>query len=292
MKSSFEDHMRIVDGTHTKTASASKVTPSLLDKLAAEMAGSVDSTAHTAVQADATVASAAPTVVAATEAIVVPQTDIAGGNEAEKAKGMMPAPSKPAAIIISDGDTKVTDSQNFGREPAAVAEAAGAEKTSSDKEAEEIGRTMARSYVQEMRKIAVDEQYSQAVGILKEAGLLDGYKLDESLEKKASEETSGLDKIAAKLPLSKEDMVKAASEYVELAKQAEEADAYGRQEARNYFNTLVKQAEEETAEEEAEEKKKGKDNKEEEEEETEKKASDTALAKAVAVLVKAGVIQG
>jgi hypothetical protein len=297
-KSSFEDHMRIVEGSHTKTASASKVTPSLLDKLAAEMAGAVEAPAKAAVAADATVAEAAPAVVAATEAITVPQTTIAGGNEAEKVQGMQPAPSKPAAVIIGDGDKKVTDSQNFSKEPAAVAEAAkdtgGSEKTSSDKEAEEIGRTMARSYVDEMRKIAVDEQYSKSVEILKEAGLLDGYKLDESLEKKASEETTGLDKIANKQPLTKEDMVKAANEYVELSKQAEEADAFGRQQAHVYFDNLVKQAQEEemkeSEEEEketaAQEKKEGK-----EKEEKEKKASDSALEKAVSVLVKAGVIK-
>jgi hypothetical protein len=297
-KSSFEDHMRIVEGSHTKTASASKVTPSLLDKLAAEMAGAVEAPATAAVAADATVAEAAPAVVAATEAIAVPQTTIAGGNEAEKVQGMQPAPSKPAAVIIGDGDKKVTDSQNFSKEPAAVAEAAkdsgGSEKTSSDKEAEEIGRTMARSYVDEMRKIAVDEQYSKAVEILKEAGLLDGYKLDETLEKKASEETSALDKIANQKPLTKEDMVKAANEYTELSKQAEEADAYGRQQAHIYFDNLVKQAQDEETEEEKGEsaEKEKKEGKEKEKKEEEKTSSDKALEKAVSVLVKAGVIKG
>jgi hypothetical protein len=295
-KSSFEDHMRIVEGSHTKTASAKTVTPSLLDKLAAEMAGgAVDSTAKAAVPDQSTVAEAAPAVVAATEAIAVPQTTIAGGNEAEKEKGMMPAPSKPAVFVIGDGDKKVTDAQNFSKEPAAVAEAAkntgGSEKTSSDKEAEEIGRTMAHSYVTEMRKIAVDEQYDTAVGILKEAGLLDNYKVDESLEKKASDEPSALDKIANKQPLTREDMVKAANEYVELSKQAEEADAFGRQKAHEYFDSLVKQAAEEmeSEEEKDEEEKKGK--KKAEKEEGEKTASDESIEKAVAVLVKAGIVQ-
>jgi hypothetical protein len=295
-KTNFEDHMRIVEGSHTKTASVSKVTPSLLDKLAAEMAGAVDAPAKTAVEADATVAEAAPAVVSATEAIVVPQTTIAGGNEAEKEKGMQSAPSKPAAVIISDGDKKVTDSANFSKEPAAVAAAAkdsgGSEKTSSDKEAEEIGRTMARSYVAEMRKIAVDEQYVEAVEILKEAGLLDNYKLDETLTKTAEQETTGLDKIAAAQPLTKEDIVKAATEYVELAKQAEDADAYGRQKAHEYFDSLVKKAAEESVEKEMEEKNKGKDNKKEEKEEKEKTASDASITKAVDILVKAGVIKG
>jgi hypothetical protein len=306
-KSSFEDHMRIVEGSHTKTASASKVTPSLLDKLAAEMAGggekgAVDAPAKTAVQADATVAEAAPAVVAATEAIAVPQTNIAGGNEAEKEKGMTSPASKPAAVVIGDGDKKVTDAQNFSKEPEAVAEAAkgtgGSEKTSSDKEAEEIGRTMAKSYVTEMRKIAVDEQYSESVRILKEAGLLDNYKIDEVIEKTASvDETPGLTKIANQQPLTKEDMVKAATEYVELSKLAEEADAFGRQQARDYFAKLVKQAQEEEEEEEEEEDEKKKKEKPVEKEKkasddtTVKVASDKAIEKAVDVLVKAGVIK-
>jgi hypothetical protein len=294
-KSSFEDHMKIVEGSHTKTASASKVTPSLLDKLAAEMQASetpekkvVDAPAKTAVPAETTVAEAAAAVVAATDAIAVPQTNIAGGNQAEKEKGMQPAASKPSELIISDGDKTVMVAQGLNKEPAAVAEAA--EKTASLKEADEIGRTMARSFHNESVKIASGNQFVEAYEILKTAGLLENYKPIEGLEKKASEEKSALEKIANVEPLTKNDMIKAASEYIELEKQAAEADAYGREEAHKYFAGLVKQAEEEEEEEKKEKKEEKKEAKEEKKEE-EKMASDSAVTKAIDMLVKAGVIK-
>lgn len=54
-----------------------------------------------------------------------------------------------------------------------------------------------------------------------------------------------LEKIAARQPLSKEDIIAAANEYVELEKQAAAADAFGRDLAHKYVGVLEKQASEE-----------------------------------------------
>lgn len=300
-KSHFEDHLNRITGMD-KSASASKVTPSLLDKLAEELAGgsagAVDATSKAAVSADADPSAAAAAVVAATDAIVVKQTTIAGGDQTEKEKGETSPAAKGTNLDISAGDGKVTHAIDLNKEPAAVAKAAegagnapAGEKTASDKEAEQIGRTMARSYVDEMKKIATDNAYPEALEILKTAGLLEGYDIKDSIEKTAGETETALDKIAALKPLQREDIVAAAQEYVELQKQASDADAYGREEARKYFAGLVKQAEEESK---AEMKKEEKDEEKKEdkkEKETEKKASDEAVAKAVQFLVAKGVIK-
>lgn len=57
-----------------------------------------------------------------------------------------------------------------------------------------------------------------------------------------------LEKIAARQPLSKEDIIAAANEYVELEKQAADADAFGRELAHKYVVELEKKASEEKVE--------------------------------------------
>lgn len=57
-----------------------------------------------------------------------------------------------------------------------------------------------------------------------------------------------LEKIAALQPLSKEDIIVAANEYIELEKQAADADAFGRELAHKYVAELEKQASEERPE--------------------------------------------
>lgn len=95
-----------------------------------------------------------------------------------------------------------------------------------------------------------------------------------------------LEKIASRQALTKEDIITAANELVDLEKQAADADAYGRQLAHEYVEDLVKQAEseEEEKEEEAEEKE------EEKEKKMEKKSSDSELASAIDVLRKLGIV--
>jgi hypothetical protein len=98
-----------------------------------------------------------------------------------------------------------------------------------------------------------------------------------------------LEKLAAKQPLSKEDMILAAQEYAELEKQAADADAYGRDLAHKYVEELVKKAAEEAKEkEETEEEKKAREAKEKE---AEKTASDKELASAIQTLKDLGLLK-
>jgi len=99
-----------------------------------------------------------------------------------------------------------------------------------------------------------------------------------------------LEKIAQKQPLTKEDIISAATELVELEKQAAEADAYGRQLAHEYVEELVKQAEEEAEIEEIEEKKK-EEEEEEEKKEEEKTSSDKELLSAIETLRQLGIVK-
>ena len=95
-----------------------------------------------------------------------------------------------------------------------------------------------------------------------------------------------LEKIASKVSLTKEDIVLAANELVELEKQAADADAYGRDLAHKYVEELVKQAEEEENEETEEEKKE----REAKEKMVEKTSSDKELLSAVETLRKLGIV--
>jgi len=298
--SHFEDHLNVVTGTE-KTAGA-KNSLDLLDKLANELGfnkkAQEDTGAVTApaaptaegevIPAASSVAGAAPAVVAATEAVATPQTTIAGGNPAEAAAGEMPAQTKPnEGLAISAGDGKITDANQLHKTPESIAAAAvegggneggastpnpltassvpdnslGAEKTA---EAVKIGRLIATSFQQTLEKQSQDSQYSEALGILKAAGILDNYKInDPGINKTASLiETEGcLEKIASNKPLSRNDIVGAAIEYVEFEKQASdveeqarvdaqefikeaaEADTLGRQAAHEYAAGLIEQEE-------------------------------------------------
>lgn len=256
-KTHFEDHMKIVENGQEKTASASKVDGGLLQKLAAEIEKGAEAPSAEGQQAPAesSVTEANAAVVAQTDGVAVPQEVAAGADPAEKPAGEQPAATKAnEGVVISASDGKATDANQLGKVPAAVATAATSaegekqaaaaspkveekiEKTAEQKEAEEIGRTMARSYVAELQKIAHEEQYAEAVGILKEANLLVDYNIEaKPMVKEASEkkegERSGLEKIAETEALSKDDMIEAAVQYIEMAKQAEEADAAGREAA-------------------------------------------------------------
>jgi ribosomal protein L12E/L44/L45/RPP1/RPP2 len=103
-----------------------------------------------------------------------------------------------------------------------------------------------------------------------------------------------LEKIASKQSLTKEDIVSAANELIELEKQAADADAYGRELAHKYVEELVKQANEESVA--AEAKKEGEtvaeEKKEEEKkEEAEKTSSDKELLSAIATLRQLGIVK-
>lgn len=99
-----------------------------------------------------------------------------------------------------------------------------------------------------------------------------------------------LEKIANHESLSKDDIIAAANELVELEKQAADADAYGRELAHQYVAELVKQAEEDEKASEVKEEEEKKKKEMEKKEGEEKKSSDAALEKAIETLRKSGII--
>jgi hypothetical protein len=282
--SRFEDHINIVESSHQKTAGLQISNNDLLKKLSRELGLSkvAEGTGITAPGAPtaegevspaaSSVAGAAPTVAAATEAVAMPQVAIAGGNPAEMAAGEVPAAIKPnEGLAISDGTGLVTDANNWSRTPEAVAAAAlgaggdegagavvapekagqtldnaiGAEKAT---EAEKIGQLIARSFQRELEKQAQNNDYVQALEILKEAQLLDGYQIkDTGMSKTAGLASDGyLEKIASGKALTKTDIIGAAVELIELEKQAAAAEEQGRQDARElvqFVSGIEKQAE-------------------------------------------------
>lgn len=265
-KTSFEDHLNIVESGQDKTASAPKVEGTLLDKIARELGigeetlpetggekvapgGAGAGSSVTGVKAPAaegevqpaasSVAGAAPAVVAATEGVATPQTEIAGGNAAEAEAGEQPAATKPnEGLAISAGDGVVTDANHLHKTDAAVAAAASDtggemdEKTAA--EATAIGTKIAKTFQAHLEKTAQDQEYTEALSILKEAGLLEGYNIkDEGLTKEAGVPVDYLEKIANKVQLSREDIIGAAYQAIELQKEAEDAEVQGREDAQN-----------------------------------------------------------
>ena len=258
-KSSFEDHLNIVH--NTKLASDnSKTDSSLLDKLAAEL-GLVGPAAPAAegevTPAASSVAGASPAVVAATESVATPQTALVGGNPEEAAAGEMAAPIKPnEGVAISAGDGLVTDANNLGRTPEAVAAAArdaggdegGQPAESYDgmdaktaAESTKIGQLIAKTFKETLEKDAADAEYTEALNYLTERGVLDAYDIkDAGMNKQASELPTGcLEKIANVQPLSREDIVSAAIEASEFEKSAAEAEEIGRQDAHEYVASIL-----------------------------------------------------
>lgn len=279
--SSFEDHINIVESAHSKTAGEKidgKDGDSLLSKIAKELdiGGEQEKKAEGGITAPgaptaegevspaaSSVAGAAAPVAGATDAVTVPQTAIAGGNEQEAQAGEVPAPTKPnEGLAISAGDGKVTDANNLHKTPEAVAAAAedgggdegsaatpspekdgavpdqsiGAEKTA---EAEKIGQLIARSFQETLEKQAEENEYAEAIEILKEAELLEGYEIkQEPMTKESSYEEGGLEKLSNKQPVSRQEMIGAAVELIEMQKEAAVAEESGREDARNLVNLV------------------------------------------------------
>lgn len=281
-KSSFDDHLSIIESGHSKTAGdrTQKAGSSLLQKLAEELglgdaaqtaaaaapAGDVAGAAGAAAPSaegerfpsEATVQQANAEVVAAIDAVITPQMVLAGGSPEEQAAGMVAAASQPVAAQPAIGavDGNVTDSNSLNKDPMAAAAAAiggGGEEgvaPSVVAEAEKIGRLMARSFQATLEKQAADQEYAEAINLLKEAGLLEGYNiLDTSLTKTASVADGYLEKIASKEKLTRGDIIGAAYELIDLQKHAELAEEQGRQEARDLVNFLTKVAEGDTEDE-------------------------------------------
>ena len=273
--SSFEDHLNIVESGQDKTASLGR-RGSILDRLAGELGFEKEAeggiTAPGAPTAEGEVSPAASSVaganaavVAATEAVATPQTTIAGGNPAEAAAGEIPAQTKPnEGLAISAGDGMITDANQLNRTPESVAAAAqygggdegsasnpnpltassvpdqslGAEKTA---EARKIGQMIAHSFQSHLEKQASDQEYTESLSILNDAGMLEGYNIkDPGMSKQASFLPENcLEKLANMQPLSREEIVGAAVELIELEKDASEAAELGREDAHEAVEEYV-----------------------------------------------------
>lgn len=173
--------------------------------------------------ADGSVAQAPQAALAATDGLINPQVQASGGDVNAMAAGSAPGVGTVSPVRVSDATGAVEDDMAIVNSVTNGAPAT-AEKTASLLSACASGRAMARAYADELQKVAFVNQYTDAVGILKSAGLLDGYNLvDESMDKTASAPSfSCLEKLASGADLSYADIVGAASEYV-MYKQAEAA---------------------------------------------------------------------
>lgn len=178
-KHGFDHYLNIAEESHTKTASAGKVSMLSLNKLAAELSGSAAAEALAGAKpAEATVAGANPGVVADTEAATAAALLLAGQNAEVVARGEMPAAAKPTQLIVSDAAGMVTDAQHLNKTPEAVAEAAEpTSKTAELARAKEIGETMAAAFLGTFEKQAAEREFNEAVEYLQSRGVLDGYEL-------------------------------------------------------------------------------------------------------------------
>jgi len=263
-KTKFEDHMNTIESSHSKTASAKQKTAAgsdLLTKLAQELglgdaapAATTAAAAPTAegevLPAASTIVEANPAVLAATDAVAMPQVEMAGGVPAIMEAGSAPNPQQLIMPIISAADGDAMTVQEMHRTPEAVAAAA---ETAPEAEAEKIGKLIAKSFQDAIEKSAKDQEYTEALEILKEAGLLEGYNIKDSGMTKTAAAEGFLDKIASRQKLSKDDIIGAAHELVDFNKQAELAEQEGRDAANNLVELMQKVAEESKEESAAEE---------------------------------------
>jgi len=284
-KSRFEDHMNTIEASHSKSAAAKKNALSgndLLAKLAQELnlnepektineaiSEAAPSKEGEVIPAASTIAEANSDVEEATDAVAMPQVMMAGGVPADMEAGSAPNPESLIMPVISAADGNIQTANDLGRTPEAVA--AAAEPTSKgvvsaeEMEAEKIGRLIAKSFQEALEKSAYDAEYIDALNLLKEAGLLEGYNIKGvEIEKTASAE-GFLEKIANREKLTKDDIIGAANELIEFNKQAAIAEEEGREAANNLVDFLVKVSQE------SEEDKEGESDEEEMEESAEEK---------------------
>ena len=261
-KSSFEDHLNIVESGREKTAStkvAGKSGDSLLDKLAAELGlGAAPVAEGQKALPGKNVTGVSPEVAAQTDGVAGPQLAVAGTDLARQAAGMLPhlTGDANATVAIATGEGTAITAETLNRTDAAVAAAArgaGGEQTGELEsaatrhpeavEAEKVGQIIARSFQETLEKDASDQEYTQALNILNDSGLLSGYNIvDQSITKTASvEQEDVLEKIANNQPLTRNDIVVGAIQYLEVEKLASEADAEGRAAAHAAVEEVMEQ---------------------------------------------------
>ena len=161
-KSSFEDHLSIVESGHAKTASVKtgRADNSLLSKLAEEL-GFGEGAAPVA-EGQKELPGRDPSTVstevsAATDGVANPQLVAAGTDIVAQAAGMAPkVVGATDPVLIATGEATVTDANNLNRTDEAVeaaARGAGGEESGelesaaeSQQEAAKVGHIIARSF--------------------------------------------------------------------------------------------------------------------------------------------------
>jgi hypothetical protein len=268
---SFDDHLSLISG-QAKTASAKPVNNnSFLSKLAEELGAPAVSipTGSQVVNAAGPIIEAPPAVEAITAAVTDSQVALAGGVPAIAEAGMAASPVKPdeTQVVTSGGGTEKSINE-FGKTPDAAASAAG-EGVASNYDSEKNGELIAQAFVNNLEKIAKRQEYTQAVGILKEAGLLDKYNIhdDGGLEKTASESVDYLAKIAGMQTLNHDDIIGAAKQYLDFVKIAEEVEKKGEEDADDLVEKMNEDEDADVA-----------------------AAADPEVAKAIALLAEKGII--
>lgn len=245
-KTSFDDHLAVITG-RTKTASSTAnrgQSSSLLQKLAEQLniEGGATPAAQAApiiVNANAPVGAAAPAVESATAAIADAQVALAGGDPIAAEAGMEPAATtgdESGVIVTGEGTVKPIDL--LGKTPEAATP-----------DAEKLGALIADSFVKHLEKIAKQNEYSAAVGMLKEAGILDGYNIkDAGFEKVAGAPVDYLEKIAQRQKLTHDDIIGAAREYQDFLKVAAETEEAAEKDADDLVEALNQVAEDDDTE--------------------------------------------
>ena len=298
--SSFEMHMGMIGQSKTASAHLGS-SDDLLTRLAQELgvsktAADESGVAHmapAATDANATPLMANPTTVSATEAIAAPQLALKGGDAAEVAAGEQIAGLAVAMPIISDGTgrpypvstlTKTEEAAEAaqrgvgGEQSGPLESAAVSQQTSA--EAEKVGALIAKSFQETLQKQAEYQEYAAALQVLDSNGMLANYNITDvpAITKVASADC--LEKIANNLPLTRQDIIGAAYEMIDLEKQAELAAEQGRADAQNLLTLIgaiqktaaeneMEETEEEAKKKEEEAKKEG-ESEEQEKEENEK----------------------
>ena len=96
----------------------------------------------------------------------------------EKGDEAKPVPKAEQPVVSSASPESEKNTLTLGKDPASVAAAAeDTEKVAELKRAEEVGAVMAKSFHDNLEKIAFDREYQEALDILQSRGLLDNYNV-------------------------------------------------------------------------------------------------------------------
>lgn len=199
--------------------------------------------------AEAPITGAAPAVVSATEDAQNKRLEMAGADLSEIAAGEAEKTTKPTdKIEISAGDGNVTDEANMSKEPGSVAKAEIGTVKIAELTVDQFATQFTDAFMAKVAERQLQEDYNDAVVLLKTAGALEGWNIpgSDELMKTAGladdDATPMLDKLAAKKEgdsISPEQLIQAASE---LRKVAALEDAEGDDDAEGEVEKTASQA--------------------------------------------------